>query len=298
VAEQTTQTASPETPKPAVQAAPETKPDDIVSRASGVKLDAKDGTKPDEAKNPTKELNAYLASVTDPQARKLVEDAYKSMQADYTRKTQDLASERKQMESLKAQLEQSSRYTPERIQQLLNDPSFVQAAQQYQAQFAKTTQPANGSGDLSEEELSYLPPEQQKLYHQQKQMQTALANLQGELQQQKAQKEDLSLQSRYKNYDPKAVDQIFQDMMTGKVQATREHLWKVHDYDDAVKRAYELGRQDAKGITQERVNGSTMTNGMNAAATQTEAPSKIKGESFHDYWKRLAAQAKNSLGKP
>lgn len=291
-----TQTASPEILKPAVQAAHQTPPDDIVSRASGVKLEAQDSTAPKEG-NPTKDLNEHLATITDPKARKLVEDAYKSMQADYTRKTQDLASERKEMVSLKAQLEQSGQYTPERIQQLLNDSSFVQAAQEYQARMTKPSQ-ANGAGELSEEELSYLPPEQQKLYQQQKQMQVTLANLQGELNQQKLQKEDVQLQSRYKNYDPKSVDDIYNGMMTGKIQATREHLWKVQDYDSAVHRAYELGKQDAKGITQDRVNGSTMSNGMNAATIQSDAPVKIKGEGFQDYWRRLANQAKTNLGKP
>jgi hypothetical protein len=292
----TTQTAAPVTTAPA-----EAKPavDDIVSRASAFK--AQPEAKPQEGSPvEAKNVQEYLAKVNDPVARKLVEDAYKSMQADYTKKTQEVASQRKEMESLKTRLEQSGQFTPSKIQELLQNPSFVQAAREYEAS-TKVNQAQVGSQDLSEEELSYLSPEQQKLYLNQKKMhadtQSMLSNLNNELSTMKIQKEDQELANRYKNYDPNMVNQTYQDMMTGKINATREHLWKALDYEEGMKRAYQLGQADAKAGISERQNASTTVRGVTTQTIGSDVPAKDSKESFQSYWKRLADSAKVRLGK-
>lgn len=276
--------------------------EDLLSRVSGFSP-KKEAQEPqgDPSKFNIKEFNDYLAKIADPQARKLVEDAYKSMQADYTRKTQDLASQKREMDTLKAQLEQSGRYTPDRIQQLLTDPSFVQAAREYEQRNKPASQSGNVSTDLTEEEFSYLTTEQQKSYLQSKQARDLAANAMQQVNQMKlkveSEKEDMHLQGRFKNYDPTVVNQIFDDLMSGKVQATREHLWKVADYEGAVERAYRLGRQDEKqGISAAR-EASSQVNGFTPKGVDDGAPQKNKGESFNDYWRRLAQATKTTLGK-
>ena len=295
-----TQTAPQATVAPAspVQA-DTTKPDDIVSRVSAFKAQPKEGdTTPaqDAIKFDVKDLD----KISDPVARKFAEDAYKSLQADYTRKTQALASERKQMESLKAQLEQSGQFTPSKIQELLNNPSFVQAAREYETSQRKPSSANNGE-ELTEEDLSYLSTEQQKLYFNQKKMhaetQAMLSNLNNELITVKTQKEDSELATRYKNYDPQVINQTYKDMMEGKMQATREHLYKAIYHDDNVKSAYEMGRMDERNGISAKVSASSTMGGVTTQTVGSDIPLKDKKESFNDYWKRLAQSAKVKIGK-
>jgi hypothetical protein len=299
MAEQIVTQTAPET-KPAVQATEVTKVDDIVSRVSAFKAQPKEG----EATSPADAISFNVKDfekIQDPAARKLAEDAYKSMQADYTRKTQSLASERKQMESLKAQLEDSGKFSPQKIEQLLNNPSFVQAAREYDASRKQISTSQNGSGELTDEEFSYLAPEQQKLYLSQKKMQaetqTMFSNLSNELLSMRTQKEDLDLSGRYKNYDPNVINQTYQDMMSGKLTATREHLYKAVYHDDNVKTAYQMGREDERNGIAEKRNASTQVSGITTQKIDADVPIRQKGESFQDHWKRIVESAKAKVGQ-
>lgn len=289
----TTQTAPANTSSTTpVQAPTTTTPEPLITRVSRVSTPQPENGQQAPASDGIQFNVKDFEKIADPVARKLAEDAYKSMQADYTRKTQAIAAERA---TLKSQLEASGRYTPERIAQMLADPSFIQAAQAYQSQFTPQA-PANATGELTQEEFQYLSPEQQKLYAQQKQTQSMLANLQGELSSIKTQKEDTELTGRYSNYQPQTVNKIYEDMMTGRVQATREHLWKVVDYEDAVKRAYQLGQQDAKqGITTNR-QASSIVNGASTPTMDADVPQRRPGQSHAEHWRAVAESAKVKLG--
>jgi hypothetical protein len=268
-----------------------TKQDDIITRASSFKAQPENGvTTSQEAKFDIKSIE----KIADPVARKFAEDAYKSFQSDYTRKTQELASQKREVEDLK------NRYTfdsPSKIENLLQDQSFIQAAKEYEASKRGTSVNPAGNGLLSEEEFSYLSPEMQKVYLQQKQTQDMVAQLTGKLQSAEVEKEDMTLKTRYTNYDPDVVNRTYQDMMTGKVNATREHLWKVVDYEDAVKRAYSLGQHDAKNGISEARNASTQVRGVTTQTLGSDIPLKGEKQSFQDYWKSLAQSAKTKLGQ-
>ena len=269
----------------------EVKQDDIVSRASSFKAQPDKVDNLQEAKFDVNEI----AKIQDPVARKLAEDAYKSFQADYTRKTQDLAKQRKELEV--AQSLKSKSFTLTDVDELLSNPSFIQAAQEKQRFVQPQQTVQNGSGELTDEEFSYLSPEMQKVYIGQKQNKDMLAQLSGQLQSAQVEKEDMALKSRYSNYSSDLVNQTYRDMMTCKVNATREHLWKALDYDDGLKRAYALGRQDEKsGISQAR-QASTQVSGVTTQTLDADVPTKLVKESFQDYWKRVAQSAKTKLGQ-
>ena len=275
---------APQTVEPAVPPVQAEAPttEDLVTRASKVTVPVQPEKAP-EGSQETINFNVKdFEKIQDPSARKLAEDAYKSMQSDYTRKTQDLAAKRKEAESLKAQAE-ASKYD---IPTLLNDPKWVQVASEYQ----KTLKPqpeVTGNGDLTQEEFSYLAPEQQKLYLKTKQIEQGQQVLVSQLQSERLQKEDVTLKSRYANYEPQTVDKIYQDMMTGRVQATREHLWKVVDYEAAVNRAYQLGLQDRKIETAEKVAGSSQPSGVSVTPS-SDTPARLPNEAGTEYFKRLA----------
>lgn len=248
-----------------VAEAPVTPKEDLLTRVSKVNLTPK----PKEPDNPfglSKE--DYDKVNTDPTLSKF----YKSMQADYTRSKQQIAAEKKDLE---AKLNQDKSWTPERIATLLNDPNFVQAAQQ-----VLTNPPNSGYNNtewsmLSDNEKKQIVGMQQQI--QSLQLQNTLAGIK---------QQDEQLKTKYANYDPQAVDIITNDLLQGKVQATREHLYKVLDYDNAVNRAYELGKQDARVDTTEKVNSSSVDGYVMKG--EREVPAANKGESGGSFFRRLA----------
>ncbi len=288
------QTTTTTTEAPVVQAPTE----DLVTRASKVSITpaANQETVGQPSSEASLSFNVKdLEKITDPTARKFAEDAYKSMQSDYTKKTQALASEKA---VLKAQLEQSGQYTTSRIQQLLNDPSFVQAAQEYQRLNGPQPQqaPTDANADLTADEFSYLTPEQQKLYTKTKQMEQTMNIMNNRLQTSEIEKQDMSLKTKYANYDPKSVNDIYQGMMNGSIQATREHLWKVQDYDSAVQRAYKLGLEDRASGLAEKVNASSTINGVSVTSSN-DVPVRLAKESGVEYFKRIAIHNASKLMK-
>jgi hypothetical protein len=101
--------------------AKETPKEDLISRVSKVKVEA---PKPkEEPSNPFSLTREDWDRVqSDPSLKKY----YQSMLTDYQKKTTEVSEQKKLLEQQKA----AANWTPERIQQLLNDPQFVQAAQQ------------------------------------------------------------------------------------------------------------------------------------------------------------------------
>lgn len=257
--------------------------EDLVTRASKVVVPAQPEKGTDAPQEAIKLDQAAIDRIADPVLKQAVIETHKSMQADYTRKTQDLATKRKEAEALKAQVEQDKYNIPN----LLNDPKWVQVASEYQ----KTIKPqptSNSNGDLTEEEFGYLPPEQQKSYLKMKQLEQGVQSLASLAQSERMKNEDMTLKTRYANYEPQTVDKIYSDMMTGKLQATREHLWKVADYESAVNRAYQLGLQDRKLQTADKVAGSSQPTGVNVTPT-SDTPTRLPNEGGVEYFKRIAA---------
>lgn len=239
--------------------------------------------KPSEAQPVKQESDSVfdikeIDKISDPKAREIAEKAYKSLQSGFTKKFQELAEIRKQFESKQSE---SSNWTPEKVQNLLNDPAFVQSAQAVAG-----INPAAKQGGLADNEWSALSDTEKARINE---MQTQLRNLQQmNLQSIRAQ-EDAQLKSKYANYNAQAVDIITNDLLQGKVNATREHLHKVLDYDDAVRRAYELGRQDSKAKNEEKVNSMSFSAG-NGVQTNSNGIAPEKGESDSSFWKKIIAK--------
>jgi len=177
--------------------------------------------------------------------------------------------------SLEKEKETISSWSPERVQSLLNDKNFVDAAQKLQ-QFQNPPQ----SG-LSDEEWSALSEGEKAKFKQieQKVSQLEQLNYLSTLKQQ-----DEQLKGRYANYEPTKIDEITQSLITGKVQATREDLWKVIDYENAVERAYKLGLQDRNNYNQEKINASS-PEGFNTTNAVKLEPNN--GEKSGDFFKRI-----------
>jgi hypothetical protein len=250
---------------------PETK-EDLITRASKVNLT------PASKKDDTNPFGLTKEDYDKVQADPTLSKFYKSMQADYVRKTQEAAELKRQAEDKSKQL---SNWTPERVQQLLNDQQFVQAAQQ-----VAQSQNPKGSGLTDQEYSALTDSEKAQLSSMQQQLQQM--QQQNWQMQQKAQ--DEHLKAKYANYAPDIVDTTVNQLVRGEVKANREYVWKAIDYDDAVRRAYELGKQDRLMETTEKQQATSLT-GFQATPQSNITPTT--GESNRDYWKRVAQQRLN-----
>lgn len=223
-----------ESPKPSEN------PDaDLITRVSQFASENKPSEKQEDSAFNVNEIE----KIEDPVAKEYALKAYKSFQADYTRKTQKLSEQQKQLEE---KMKESSNWTPERIQSLLNDPTFVQAAQQ----ITGTQNPE----EMNEDEYSALSDSDKKKIDAVHREIQAMKNQNAQLVQ-KQQEE--KLKSKYANYDPQAMDITTKEVLQGKRQITREDIWKSMDYEKAIDRAYQMGLKDKNEQTQEKIQSSS-----------------------------------------
>jgi hypothetical protein len=251
------------------QEAAEAKPEkDLITRVSEVKEEAKPEVK-EEAKFNINDLDASIEAVQDPKSKEQLLALKKSLISGENKKYQEIADLRKDLEAKIENLKtQPKEWTSERVQELMKDQSFVTAAQSIVGE--ETSESA-----LSEKEQARIKQLEQQLRTVQQQGMQAF----------KAQQDEV-LKAKYANYDGQAVDTITADLLEGKVQAGREDLWKVYDYEAAVKRAYKLGLEDKKLNITEKVDSASIEAGVTTESAQ-DVPKKNEGESDHAYFVRL-----------
>ena len=216
-----------------------------------------------------------LENIKDPAAKEIAMKAYKSMQGGVTKKFQEAADIRKTAEQ---KLQEMSKWTPERLQQELKNPEFLAVAKE----MANAVENPKGSG-LTDDEYSTLTESE-------KAEMTALKNKINLLEQSNiaavTAQQDVQLSSKYADYNPAQINSIMNDMYSGKINATREHIYKAFLHDEHVKSAYEMGKQDGVKLNKEQV-GAVSVNGVQVINSQ-DVPVKNKWERDQDYFLRLA----------
>jgi hypothetical protein len=260
------------TPTPPVIGEVKKEPDLITRVAQHKPEEIKPEVKPTGISEPEFDFKD-IEKIADPAAKDYAMKAYKSFQKGFNQKFQEIADIRKSLESKQ---QETTAWTPDKVQGLLKDPQFLTAAQQV----AATQAPSGFEG--SQEQWSALSDGDKTKF----QMLENKINL---LEQQNFQtmkvSQDEQLRNKYPNYNPEAIDILTADLLQGKVQATREHLWKVYDYDEAVRRAYQLGKEDRQLDTKEKVS-STSVEGITTTSSK-EKPTPEKGESNRAFWDRV-----------
>lgn len=236
--------------------------EDLVTRVSQVKTETeKQGVFDINA------LDTEIEKITDPKMKEQMVGLKKSLISGENTKYQKIAELRKDYET---KLSGQSNWTSEKVQTLLGDPTFVKAAQDIMG--TSTTQDEGSMlSDTEKASLKKINDEHKAL-----RQQVTASN---------RSRQDEANKGKYANYNSGAVDIITADLLSGKVQATREDLWKVHDYEPAVKRAYKLGKEDRKLETGDLIESVSIEG---TSVTKTEAPPKQdEGESDTAYWQRL-----------
>jgi len=179
-----------------------------------------------------------IENIKDPVAKKYAEEAYKSFEKGYQKKFQELAQERKLLEQ---KLSASESWTPEKVQSLLSNQDFIQASQQ----ILQSQNPTDG--EMSDQEWSALSDKEKNEF---KSMQRELKEMKQYNQriqmEQQLNQQVTELQQKYASFDKDKVLGLLNDINAGKFSATLEHIHKVSDYEDAIRRAYKMGREDRK----------------------------------------------------
>ena len=209
-----------------------------------------------------------IDKIADPDAKEYANKAYKSFQSDYTRKTQELAEQRK---TLDTKLAEYSNWTPQRIQTLLNDPEFVKAAQSVAGNQQQTSADDSMMTDNEKKRMEQIDSQIKMVLQQNQQLLKT--------------QQDTTLKEQFSNYNPQAVDTLTADLLANKVQATRKDLWKVIDYEPAIQRAYELGKQDRKLEMGEKVQATSFEG--QQVTTEEDKPKPEEGEKGDAWFKRI-----------
>lgn len=262
---------------------------DIIQRASKfVEENAPKSSVTEPVDYNSQDLDKLLEGVTDPAIKDQLIKKSKSLEKGFNQKFQEIANLRKQLE---ATVSQSQQWTPERVKSLLQDQQFVQAAQA----IAGSTPPEG----MSAEEYSQLTDREKQELAKLPQIEQELSLLRTERFLAQKQEQDMRLKEKYHNYDPKAIDDLTTDLIQGKIQATREDLWKVRDYDAAVVRAYKMGLNDKNNQNQERVNASVVPSGA-SIVPNSDIPKQGANQNSKQYFvelgKRRLAEAKQMAG--
>lgn len=222
-----------------------------------------------------------IDKITDPVAKKFAEDAYKSMQSGFTKKTQEVAEQKRGYEQ---KIQEMQNWSPERIQkELLNNPQFLTAAQQ----IAATQAPANSG--LTDQQYSALTDSEKAEISGLKRQ---IDSLQQTNYQATVAQRDSHLQTRYPDYNPIQIDETIKNLSQMNPLDIREHVYKSLKHDEDVAAAYELGKSESRDLNQTKVNAIT-PNG-NYIATAECALQREKGENDSAFLQRVML---NNLAK-
>lgn len=222
-----------------------------------------------------------IESIKDPIAKEIAIKAYKSMQAGVTKKFQEVALTRKDLETKIADMQT---WTPEKVNNyLLNNPSFLQAAQQIAGQ---NTQQNPNNGGLTDEQYSALTDREKAELAQ-------LPTLKDEINKLKQvnihailAQVDSQLQTKYSDYNPSAINNGLSELSRLQPHELREVAYKALNHDEHVKAAYEMGRQEALQLNQTRVNFVSVNGSQ--AVNNDGLPTRAAGENDRTWFERLA----------
>lgn len=267
------QQAQPTQPQPAQSSTQDRPEDNIISRVANYKH-----PEPAVASKPT-EQTIFDPSTFDKidsveEAKKYAQSAYQSFERGYQKKFQDLAELRKTLE-MQISNKPNQTWTIDSVRNLMQEPSFIAAANDV----LKMNQPQDEFSNLSEAEkaeIAEIKRNNQMLIQQQQNL--------------LLKQEDEQLKIKFPNYNPSAVDTVTADLLANKIKNTREYIWKAVDYEPAVNRAYQLGRQDERKRLDENNQGASYSG--NAVGQSLASPIKrAKGESGENFLRRLYSHA-------
>lgn len=189
------------------------------------------------------ELRKKIESIEDENLRNQFASLRKSLMRGANDKFQEIAEIRKELQSLKDGL-QPKGWSPDRIQALMNDPEFLNAAKQV-------------AGVSEPEEDEYIPESVKNKLKELDELKQKVGQWQNTLTKSQQEQAHQMLSSRYSDYDKTKIDEIHKSVLEKKVLPSFDDIYKVLNYEKNVKRAYEMGRKDALSGVSEKEQASS-----------------------------------------
>ncbi len=260
--------------------------EDLLTRVSKYVKDNDSTDKPDSEVDSTMfndaELKQKIDSVEDPEFKHQLMELRKSALSGMNDKFREIADIRKDLQAMKDNGNQvPANWTPERIQSLLNDPQFVQAAQQITGETPSNGDPLEYADEGVKTKFQELEKKYNDLASQNKQ------NVQRQ-QQELIEQQHSQLASKYANYNREATDTIYSELLAGKRFPVVEDIFKVQNYETAIKNSYQLGVQDGRTGKEENQAPASI-DGINTNLS-SEPIEKKEGESSMNFFLRLAGK--------
>ena len=229
-----------------------------------------------------------------PEARTLFDDAYKSMQADYTRKTQSLSADKKAAAE-DAVTKAMDNLTPNQIGQLAQDPRFQNALSVYLNSVGAMPKGQAATPEAETDEYGDKPAAPAVNPAQEARMiktEKAVYDVRKQLEHER-------LGKQYgKFYNRDAAEGIFKNVANGQRLFTMEDAYWIASRDENMRRAYELGKQGRSMDITEKSQATTHPT-TSQSAPVGEPLKQNSGESRIDFFRRLAQSAsQRSGGKP
>ncbi len=254
--EQGTSPAEPATPVVEAAPAPEATPQTVEPSQEAPHLSQEQSDRFTKlAETPVSEWNLSSDELNNPQFLDTLETMRKErlMQADYTRKTQELAEQKKALWD-----PISRQFTADDINTLLQNPYFTQQANALLAQ-----EQANQQTQQQEE---YLTEEGRAIQEQKQQLSQVQQDLMAQKQFIYNQKLDAELNKLDERFNGQAskmrdtIEQLRVQAANPQVGLSPEGAYKALNYDQAVKEAYERGKKEGMGVKQQKINNQPLLN--------------------------------------
>lgn len=234
--------------------------------------------------SPAQEEPLYNSSdiekIQDPMAKKVVQDLYKHFEKGFNKKFMEVADKEKAVSQRFEELQRQQDWTPERVQQILQDPRFVASAQT----LAQSQAPGNWTG--TSEEWSALNPTEKAAFQQ---LEGKVNSLLASNNKMLVAQYDNQIKTKYSDYDPTQIDKFAEDFDRGAVDTAtlRELMHKALNFERYMERTYQFGMHDGHSQFKEKLNGSTEI-GTGALNAGDDKPKMEPGEKPGNYFKRLA----------
>ena len=285
--------------------------EDIVSRVSQVTTQEPTTTDATQVKPDGKlsELEAKVneafikpeefAAIKDPVARQFIQRKESEMLSGLNKKFQEVAELRKSLEAEREQLSQTkpeeqlaSKYditTREGLMEALEDPQFSNLVQQ----LAQEQTPQNWEG--TNEQWSMLSDTEKAEF---KSLKDTVNRLTNALSKQELEKVDSSIKAKYEDYDSSKVNEFENLLKSGKVSETdrREAIYKILNYENAIKRAYEIAKEERTGNITAKVNATSL-DGLPSNQNSSEPLPEKGDKSSSQFFVELAQKKLKELKK-
>lgn len=227
------------------------------------------------------EFRKKIDAIEDPQLKEYLTKLRKSGVRGVNEKLSEIAEIRKELQAVKSGLQKEG-WSPQRIQQLMNDPEFLKAAQQ-----------VVGSQNVSDDD-EYIPDSVKQKLAELDDIKKQMQNWQQAIAQQNFEQQHNQLSRKYGNYDRNKIDEIRKELLEGKIQATNEHLYKAFYHDENLKRAYELGKKDAMSGIDEKQQANSFE-GVTQFKNKEVKPED--NETSKQFWNRIVKSKIEALNK-